>query len=87
MNYVRLFFEFLAKNRCLGRYFYNFEKQAKSVHGPEYDNDINSLLSGLPEIYLTGAFLFFKTKEGEDYWLKLNDDWCAYLKNNADNER
>lgn len=87
MNYVRLFFEFLAKNRCLGRYFYTFEKHAKSVLGPEYDHDINSLLSGFPEFYLKSAFLFSQTEEGEDYWLKLNDDWCAYLKNNADNER
>ena len=87
MNYVRLFLEFLAKNRCLGSYFYNFEKQAKSDYGPEYPKEINYLLSGNPEIYLTGAFLFFKTIEGEDYWLRLDDDWCAYLKNNLGNER
>ena len=87
MNYVRLFLEFLAKNRCLGRYFYNFEKQAKSANYYDYPNEINSLFSGNPKIYITGAFLFLETKEGLDYWAELNSNWCAYLKINADNER
>ena len=87
MNYVRLFLEFLAKNRCLGRYFYNFENQAKSVGGSDYSSKINSLLSGNPKNYVMSAFVFSNTKEGENYWLKLNYNWCAYLKNNADNER
>lgn len=87
MNYVRLFLEFLAKNRCLGRYFYNFEKQAKSEYGSDYSREFNLLLSGNPEIYITGAFLFLETKEGQDYWAGLHSNWCAYLKINASNER
>lgn len=87
MNYVKLFLEFLAKSRCLGRYFYNFEKQAKSVYGSEYAGAINSLLSDDPKDYIYAAFRFSATKEGADYWFELNDDWCAYLKINADNER
>lgn len=87
MNYVRLFLEFLAKNRCLGRYFYNFEKQTKSIYGSDYTSKLNSLLSDIPENYILAAFLFSNTKEGEDYWLELNFNWYAYLKINADNER
>lgn len=87
MNYVKLFLEFLEKNRCLGRYFYNFEKQAKSVYGPAYAGKLNSLLSDIPKNYILDAFLFSKTKEGEDYWLELNFDWYEYLKINDDNER
>ena len=87
MNYVSLFLEFLAKNRCLERYFYNFEKQSKSEFDPEFFNEINSLFSGNPQIYITGAFIFVETKEGKDYWAELNSNWCAYLKINASNER
>lgn len=87
MNYVRLFLEFLAENRCLGRYFYNFEKQTKSVYGSDYASKINSLLSDIPKNYILDAFIFSETKEGDDYWLKLDRNWCAYLKINADNER
>lgn len=87
MNYVRLFLEFLAKNRCLSRYFYNYEKQAKSVYGSDYVWSIYFLLSGNPKYYIVDAFFFSATKEGEDYWAELNSNWCAYLKNNADNER
>lgn len=87
MNYVRLFLKFLAKNRCLCRYFCNFEKQAKSVGGSDYSSKIKSLLSGNPKYYILSAFVFSNTKEGEDYWSKLNFNWCAYLKINADNER
>lgn len=87
MNYVRLFLEFLAKNRCLGRYFYYFEKQAKSVGDSDYSSKIKSLLSGNPKYYIFCAFVFSNTKEGENYWLELNYNWCAYLKINDDNER
>lgn len=87
MNYVRLFLEFLAKNRCLGRYFYNFEKQAKSEYGSDYAGKINSLLSGNPKSYILAAFRSSETKEGIDYWLKLDCNWYAYLTINADNER
>lgn len=87
MNYVRLFLEFLAKNRCLSRYFYNFEKQSKSVYGSDYPWSINSLLSNNPKYYIVNAFLFLATTEGEDYWAELNSNWCAYLKINDGNER
>ena len=87
MNYVRLLLEFLAKNRCLGRYFYNLEKQAKRLYGPDYSGKIDSLFSVNPKNYILEAFLFSKTIEGEDYWLELNHKWCEYLKINADNER
>lgn len=87
MNYVRLFLEFLAKNHCLNRYFYNLETELKSEYGSEYAWRIYFLLSGNPKCYIVDAFLFLKTKEGEDYWAELNSNWCAYLKNNPDNER
>lgn len=87
MNYVRLFLEFLAKNRCLSSYFYNFEKQNKSVYGSDYSWRIYFLLSGNPKYYMVDAFLFLATKEGEDYWAELNSNWCAYLKINVGNER
>lgn len=87
MNYVRLFLEFLAKNRCLGRYYYNFETHIKSKYGSISSWRISLLLSGDPKNYILGAFLFSETEEGEDYWLDLNYNWYEYLKINADNER
>lgn len=87
MNYVRLFLEFLAKNRCLSRYFYNLEQQNKSEYGSDFPWRIYFLLSGKPKNYIEDAFLFSATKEGEDYWAELNSYWCAYLKIYAGNER
>lgn len=87
MNYVRLFLEFLAENRCMNRYFNNFENENKSVYGSNYSWRIYFLLSRNPKYYLVDAFLFSKTIEGEDYWVKLSSNWCEYLKINDDNER
>lgn len=87
MNYVKLFLEFLAKNRCLGRFFYNFETQTKSKYGSISSWRISLLLSENPKYYIVDAFLFLETREGEDYWAELNSNWCAYLKNNPGNER
>lgn len=87
MNYVRLFLEFLAKYRCLSRYFYNLENHTKSVYGPDSPWRLYFLLSGDPKCYIVDAFLFSKTKEGENYWVELNSIWCEYLKIYPGNER
>lgn len=32
-----------------------------------------------PEDYLLSVFLFEKTKEGFDYWIKIQYEWLSYL--------
>lgn len=70
---IKFFIKFLKQNNA----FYNFLDK--------YDNDYVKMTIRLTwcsrkERFLDGYFLFSRTKEGFDYWRKLNDKYLRILK-------
>ena len=39
------------------------------------------------KIFISGSFIFHKTKEGHDYWVNIDMKWRAYLKKKQDEKK
>lgn len=74
MNEKELFISFLKKNRIYRRFL-------KNCDGP-----INKFCID-PILFVTGAFVFYETKEGHYYWANINRKWLAYLKKKQDEKK
>ena len=74
MNEKELFISFLKKNRIYRRFFKNCDIQIDK-------------LCIAPILFVTGAFVFYETKEGHDYWANIDMKWRAYLKKKKDEKK
>ena len=74
MNEKKLFISFLKRNRIYRRFLKNC------------DIPIDKLCIA-PILFVTGAFVFYETEEGHDYWANINMKWLAYLKKKQDEKK
>lgn len=84
---IRNFLVFLSENKCLGAYWSNFE-------GSNFADDYRSAMLAIalifdnsPRFWLLRSFNWEQTKEGYEYWSRLQALWymrCDYLIKNED---
>ena len=82
VNYSILFISWLAKKRKFNHYYQNYSNQhsKKENYFSLYLNRYNTK-KAIVNI-LASAFDWDNTKEGFEYWNKLNDEWNEYLEKN-----
>ena len=74
MNKKELFISFLKINRIYRRFLKNC------------DIPIDKLCIA-PILFVNGAFVFYETEEGHDYWANIDMKWRAYLKKKKDEKK
>lgn len=64
MNEKELFISFLKNKRIYRRFLKNCD----------------GTLVGDPNLFISGSFIFYNTKEGLDFWVDIDRKWCTLLK-------
>lgn len=84
---TRNFVVFLSEHKCLGAYWANFEESNFSDDYRTAALAISSVFEYSPRFWLLRSFNWEQSKEGFEYWDRLNTIWnmrCNYLIKNED---
>lgn len=84
---VRNFLEFLSEYRCLGAYWANFEKSHFADDYSTAAMTISLVFENCPRLWLMKSFNWELSKEGIEFWSRLNANWamrCDFLLKNED---
>ena len=71
----QLFINFLKENGIYKSYI--TEKFRFEVY--DDDNDIHANVYNNPKMYIMGAFIFVNTRQGWEFWRKMNKKWNQTL--------
>lgn len=87
-KYIKLFTDFLGQKNSYLQFFENVDekfikKEIEDREGIFIDGDKKELIFNnlIPESYLMFAFYWRDTKQGHDYWEKINNQWEKILNN------
>ena len=72
-KYLKLFLEFMKMNHCLKKFLYNcFKQKNRNIHNISDLEEYFEYQQYTPQI-INFSFTWMETKEGHDYWEKLNN--------------
>jgi hypothetical protein len=77
----------LFKDKKLCQLFINFLKEngiyksyiTEKFRFEVYNNIIHTSVCDNPKMYIMGAFIFFNTRQGWEFWRKMNEKWIQTL--------
>lgn len=72
---IRDFLEFLSEYKCLGTYWSNFEESNFADDYRTAALAISSVFKYSPRVWLLRSFNWERSKEGFEYWSRLDTLW------------
>ena len=80
MTIFQLFLRFLKKKNVYTFFIYNSLTPYYKDGSFMFENTIESICDRKPNYYINDAFRWDKTKEGQDFWSVLHNEWWHLLK-------
>lgn len=75
------FVEFLLKENCLRLYFDNLVEELERNNKLLIKRRIQALMADEPAIFLSAAFLWDNSKEGNEFWADIHLKWMKIVYN------